>query len=393
MTELFSSFAISVAANIVTSLFARNDTEKEIRLAFQDAIETWCPNDEIRRLKEHEISLFVRKYIENPALSVNELSDEQRSFLVCFEKSIANHPSASSYLTAIKAKEYYNVAMASLQIVHTKLDAISQKLDDVNLRDTELHSEAVVQINTILHEEVVEPINAILFGVISIFNEDIFAFYEVLENETIAIQIDEGSQLKEDEHGLKFRPKFSDMNYDWDKEIHPNWKSISPDIDFWELLSESFIASFQLEEIDFYEGVEELQKYLDKKSINDQLYIDEKKHLTEIIATMRALQSILDDHPDIFVKTEKFHFKNLESKLISVIEDETAEYGHYHIIYNDGNYSETITEAYSSMEGHGNPLGVYVINPNYYFKLTGYMGHLFSLIPEWWEISNRHDED
>lgn len=68
--------------------------------------------------------------------------------------------------------------------------------------------------------------------------------------------VNKGSQLKEDEHGLKFRPKFRDMNYDWDKEIHPNWKSISPDIDFWKLLSESFIASFQLEEIDFYEGVE-----------------------------------------------------------------------------------------------------------------------------------------
>ena len=38
-SQLFSSFAISVAANIVTSLFARNSTEKDIRAAFQDAIE------------------------------------------------------------------------------------------------------------------------------------------------------------------------------------------------------------------------------------------------------------------------------------------------------------------------------------------------------------------
>jgi len=38
MSGLLSSFAISVAANIVTSLFLKNNTEKEIRTAFQDAI-------------------------------------------------------------------------------------------------------------------------------------------------------------------------------------------------------------------------------------------------------------------------------------------------------------------------------------------------------------------
>lgn len=40
--ESLSSFAISVAANIVSSLFARNCTEKDIREAFQEAIEKWC---------------------------------------------------------------------------------------------------------------------------------------------------------------------------------------------------------------------------------------------------------------------------------------------------------------------------------------------------------------
>jgi len=47
MSGLLSSFAISVAANIVTSLFSKNNTEKEIRTAFQDAIEKWCPNETI----------------------------------------------------------------------------------------------------------------------------------------------------------------------------------------------------------------------------------------------------------------------------------------------------------------------------------------------------------
>ena len=50
--SVLSSFAISVAANIVTSLFARNGTEKVIRTAFQEAIEKWCPNEDIRRFRE-----------------------------------------------------------------------------------------------------------------------------------------------------------------------------------------------------------------------------------------------------------------------------------------------------------------------------------------------------
>ena len=55
MSGLLSSFAISVAANIVTSLFSKNNTEKEIWTAFQDAIEKWCPNEEIRRYSRRAI--------------------------------------------------------------------------------------------------------------------------------------------------------------------------------------------------------------------------------------------------------------------------------------------------------------------------------------------------
>ena len=59
LNSVLSSFAISVAANIVTSLFARNGTEKEIRTAFQEAIEKWCPNEDIRRFREPDINKFV----------------------------------------------------------------------------------------------------------------------------------------------------------------------------------------------------------------------------------------------------------------------------------------------------------------------------------------------
>lgn len=40
MSGLLSSFAISVAANIVTSLFSKNNTEKEVRTILENAYTT-----------------------------------------------------------------------------------------------------------------------------------------------------------------------------------------------------------------------------------------------------------------------------------------------------------------------------------------------------------------
>ena len=60
VSQLLSSFAISVAANMATALFARNNTEKEIRKAFQEAIEMWCPNEDIRRLREPFVETVLR---------------------------------------------------------------------------------------------------------------------------------------------------------------------------------------------------------------------------------------------------------------------------------------------------------------------------------------------
>ena len=60
MSGLLSSIAISVAANIATSLFSKNNTEKEIRTAFQDAIEKWCPNEDIEGLREARKQMFAQ---------------------------------------------------------------------------------------------------------------------------------------------------------------------------------------------------------------------------------------------------------------------------------------------------------------------------------------------
>ena len=95
--ESLSSFAISVAANIVSSLFARNSTEKDIREAFQEAIEKWCPNEDIRRFREADIASFVRGYIQNPSFDEEDLSGEMKDFLRCFEESVASHPVAFAF--------------------------------------------------------------------------------------------------------------------------------------------------------------------------------------------------------------------------------------------------------------------------------------------------------
>ena len=389
MEQMLTSFAISVAANIVTSLFARNDTEKEIRKAFQEAIEMWSPNEDIRRYKEDEIYLFVQRYIAHPALDAAELSDEQRAFLKCFEKCVAQHAAAASYLSAIKEKEYYEVVMSSLQLVHSKLDAINQKLEEHNLRHEELHFEAVAQINTILHEVVEEPINALLYGITAIFDREIYAYTDVKNNGDVEVVIDSASRLVEDEDGDSYRPKFHDVDYDWEQERYTDWHGLNPDWDFCELFEDSMIAKFQLVNIDFYDGIDELQQYIDRKSINDQLSIDEKRLLTEIVASMRAVQAIVDDHPDMFLKVENLRFKNLQMELLGTFNDHGEKIGHFLVRYDDGVYSEGVTETYAPMVKRDELLDVYMLAPEYYYKMTGYLGHLFSLLPEWWEISGK----
>lgn len=389
LTQMLSSFAISVAANIVTSLFARNGTEKEIRAAFQEAIEKWCPNEDIRRFREPAINKLVEEYIKDPLLNPLTLTGEMKDFLLCFEECIAAHEAAYNYLSAIKEKNYYSEVMETLQIVNRKLDTISKKLDEANPRHEQLHWDAVVQINTILNDVVEEPLNVFLYGLLSAFDEDIFATAVVKDDDTIEIKIDENSRLMEDEDGDSYRPKFHDFKYDWERERKPNWTEIEPDLDFWNMFRESYIAAFQLMRIDFYDGIDQLQGYIDRTSINNQLTIDEKRLLSEIISDMRALQSVIEDHHDIFTHVADTHFKNMEVKLLESFEEHGKRIGHYAIWYNDGEYSELIADTLAPMELENMLLGVMMITPDYYFKLTGYMGELFRNVVQWWSMTSK----
>lgn len=391
MMELFTSFAISVAANIVTTLFARTSSEKEIRTAFQDAIEKWCPNEDIRRFREREISKLLEDYMANPNMDPSNLSVDMRDFLSVFEKCVAEHPAAFNYLSAIKEKGYYDVVISSIQGVHHKLDVIQEKLDAANPIHEELHFEAVAEINTVLAEVVVDAVNTLLYGIIVAFDdEDVFNYTEVHENGevevVIDVVIDKDSMLVE-EDGDFYRPKFQDIDYDWNKENRPDWTTINPDTDFWKMFSESYIAAFQLMRINFNDGLDEIQSYLDKKSINDQLSTDEKRQLNYIIQNMRAVESVFDKYPDIFVKVEKARFCNLEVKCVREFEQNGLQLGHFEIYNATESYREKMTETIAPMEMQGNLLDVYMINPDYYFKVTGYVGELFHSVRAWWELS------
>ena len=387
MDTMLTPFAISIAANIVTSLFARNDTEKEIRKAFQEAIEMWSPNEDIRRYKEKEIQELLNIYIDDPAFEYKDLSDEQRSFLDCFEKCVVKHDSAALYLSAIKERDFYDMVMSSINIVHTKLDDISKKLDDANLKHEDLYFEAVVEINGVLNEVVEEPLNALLYGIVSAFDDDIYAYTDLKEDGTIEVIIDEESKLKE-EGGEEYRPKCQNVEYDWEQENRIDWTQINPNIDFWDMFSESYIAAFQLMRIDFYKSIEQLQKCIDRKTINDQLSTEEKRQLAEIIADMRAVEAVVEDHRDIFSSDKAYHFQNLEVDLQNSFDDHGLKVGHFAIIYNDGKYKEVVTETLAPVEAKDMLLGVYMINPDYYYKLTGYLGDLFDNVVEWWKMTN-----
>lgn len=53
-------------------------------------------------------------------------------------------------------------------------------------------------------------------------------------------------------------------------------------------------------------------------------------------------------------------------------------------------WQQNITDTIVSREMIGHLLDVYMINSDYYFKMTGYLGELFTLVREWWKLSSEN---
>lgn len=385
VSSLISSFGISIAANIVSSLFARTDTEKEIRAAFQEAIDEWCPNEDVRKHKSDDLYCLTRKYIENPAMAPDALSEEESAFIDILVRKISARPAAFSYLSAITGREYYDIVMEGLRSANRKLDDISRKLDSVDPHHDELHAEAVIEINTVLHEAVESQIEILLYGILAAFDSEIYAYVESVDKD-VKVVIDEGSKLME-EDGESFRPKYHDPNYDWEQEMSGRWDDMDPDYDFHILFSAAYIADFQSKALNFGNAVASIQECIDKNSINEQLSVAEKRHLSYIIQQLRAVQAVFEDHRDIFLRIENCTFDNLRIQCEKQFGNRGAEFGVFGIVYDDGQYSEEITQVAAPVRMASRLLDVYKINPEYYYKLTCYLGDLLSLVREWWDLS------
>ena len=115
---------------------------------------------------------------------------------------------------------------------------------------------------------------------------------------------------------------------------------------------------------------------------------DEKRQLNYIIQNMRAVESVLENHHDIFGNVKDARFQNLEVNLVREFEERGLKLGHFEIYYATESYREKMTETIAPMEMKDNLLDVFIINPDYYYKLTGYIGELFNSVRTWWEMSN-----
>ena len=66
-------------------------------------------------------------------------------------------------------------------------------------------------------------------------------------------------------------------------------------------------------------------------------------------------------------------------------------------VFNPFSYQELMAplteydQAYAQMQD--NLLDVYMINPDYYFKVTGYVGELFHSVRAWWELSGMKQDE
>ena len=128
----------------------------------------------------------------------------------------------------------------------------------------------VTQINTILCDVVEKPVNVLLYGILAAFDDEISVQINARKDGTIEVIVDEEPNI-----GLRV-----------------DWTEIKSDKDVRKMLKDSYIAAFQLKELDLNKGICQLQEYI--KGVNAQLSTDEKRHFAEIIDNVRTLQTMLE---------------------------------------------------------------------------------------------------
>lgn len=222
----------------------------------------------------------------------------------------------------------------------------------------------VTQINTILCDVVEKPVNVLLYGILAAFDDEISVQINARKDGTIEVIVDEEPNI-----GLRV-----------------DWTEIKSDKDVRKMLKDSYIAAFQLKELDLNKGICQLQEYI--KGVNAQLSTDEKRHFAEIIDNVRTLQTMLDDLKDILCKNVDLYFENIDDSIIEPYEEHGKEMGYFLIDYYDGVRSESITVVDVPLEECENLLDVYTLNPDYYTLLAGNMWTLISSVVKWWGMTS-----
>ena len=80
-------------------------------------------------------------------------------------------------------------------------------------------------------------------------------------------------------------------------------------------------------------------------------------------------------------------FENLKVLQERSFKDKGVKLGLFRIMYEKDDYQEEISRFVAPEKAKDNLLAVFLINPEYYFKMSGYLGELLNLVREWWQVS------
>ena len=103
--EPLSSFAISVVASIVYDYYKgyKSQYDQEIKDAFEKSLKIWSPSHkDIREQKRGYLDTELKKRCDNPLFEYEKLDVDLKSFIVIYEKVLAEYQTAFSYIKEIR---------------------------------------------------------------------------------------------------------------------------------------------------------------------------------------------------------------------------------------------------------------------------------------------------
>ncbi len=132
--EPLSSFGISIAAGIALDIYkkSKGTIKKEIKKAFENALISWCKNNDIRERKRSEIKKALEKFITNPELiaDLDNIDPELNSFFKKFDEAIAERPIAYNYIKEVKDLRRFREQVLLLSSIKDTVEDTNRKLTD-----------------------------------------------------------------------------------------------------------------------------------------------------------------------------------------------------------------------------------------------------------------------